>query len=149
MSPKARHTTGVYAYLEASGVLEDGSAEDIAKVKAEYWRQYKREWKKKRRKNSLTVIFSDAELKRIERCAKKLGVSRTRYIKQSALGEFTLPDAGQVRELLANMYNQVLQLRQSGAVGDVLGKELLQRIERLEAEVLRELSHPKSLGSDY
>lgn len=48
------------SYLRSSGVLENGTSEDIQKVKNDYWKEYKRIWRKNNRKSGkeITITFS-------------------------------------------------------------------------------------------
>lgn len=102
MSHKQNRTSGVYQYLEQSGVLESGTAEEIAAVHKEYWRLYKRIWKRNKRYNEheFKVYYTEDEYKAIVQAARLQRTSKTRYIKESSLsfanGNLSLPNHAQL-----------------------------------------------------
>jgi hypothetical protein len=146
---KGYTASGIYAYLSSSGVLDTGTSAEIANARKAYWRDYKRRWKAARRKNTLTIIFSDTEMKQVSQSAKLLRLSRTRYIKQCALKQYVLPDTGNIRDILFKTYNLLLTLSNVQNTSPEIGYELLNRLENLEKEVLFCLTHPKTINSDH
>ncbi len=97
----------LHDYLEQSGILEHGSPEAIRAVKADYWKQFRKEWRKKQRATSkcCTVYFTPIEYKTVAKAftnRQKLAG----FVKQAALNaannknSLTKEMVGQIRELL-------------------------------------------------
>lgn len=133
--------SGLYAYLAASGVLEKGTAEEIAEAKREYWRMQKREWKKaKRREHKLyEVFFSPAECKVLAAKATPYGYSITRWIKLAALSgsdSITPEMVGMVRQLLMQAYSDIEMICEEGNVATPLTEQLLAHLARTEQRIL-------------
>ncbi len=146
---KTNTASGVYQYLEASGVLDTGSSEDIAEKRKEYWRERKRISKREKRKREteFKIYFTDAELLDISKAAKSHGVSKTRYIKQAALAytykRFLIPNQASVNhitQLLALNYailQEAVEEKQPN-----IAAALLQKMAYLEERVLTALCSP-------
>jgi len=146
--------TSVYQFLEESGVLEKGTVQEITQARRRYWSQYKREWRRQKRRNEkeLTPSFTKDELKMVGEAASKHHTSRTRFIKQATLAyiskAFIIPDGSEVRhirQLLAMNYNLLKELLEENKVPLDTGKLLLQKILDLEHTVLVHLYNPKTL----
>ena len=155
---KKKHTSGVWQFLELSGVLTTGSSEDIAQKRKEYWSGRKRLWKQERRKKEteFKICFTDTELKGIAKAASLHKMSRSRFIKQTALAfvssGYVMPNIEELHKittLLSLNYSALQELFETDAVPNLLGLELMQRMENLEQAVLHHLSNPKSSGSDH
>src|ERR1043165_6327503 len=79
----------LWEYLDASGILEKGSDEEIEAVKRTYWKKYFFEYKKKQRnsKPEYSVYFSkeNGEHQTIEHAAKQHHLTVTAFIHSAAL----------------------------------------------------------------
>ena len=155
---KQKHTSGVWQFLELSGVLTTGSSEDIAQKRKEYWRNQKRIWKQERRKNEteFKICFTDTELKGIAKAASLHKMSRSRFIKQTALAYvgsgYVIPNIEELHKIktaLSLNYSALQEMVETDTVPYELGMELMQRIENLEQVVFEHLANSKSSGSDH
>lgn len=140
---------GVWQYLEQCGVLQHGSAEDIQNAKAEYWRAYRRKYNKQQER--FTVSLSHKEASELRRAAAKHHRKPTTFLKKAAFcymhSKFLTPDIVAVQEiriLLARTYHS-LQSLQDHSEHPIYFKAL-EIIERVEAEVLRQLTAPPSIN---
>lgn len=141
MSKSTKKGSGVYAYLERIGMLEQGTPEEIALAKCAYWREQKREWKKaKRREQKLfEVFFSSAECKVLKAKAAPHNYSITRWIKQAALSGsdgITPETVGIVRQLLMQAYSNIETLCEEENVAYYVTEQLLALIAKAEKQVL-------------
>jgi len=153
-----RTTSGVYTFLEASGILEHGTPEGIQQARRQYWNAIKNANKKDKRKreHAFTVSFTDAELGIIAQSARWHNMSRTKFIKQAALAyvqkKYLVPDSGtlkQIQVLLAQNYAALQTAYQEDALPYTIGIRLLQKMGDLERAVLAQLTNPKAILSDY
>jgi hypothetical protein len=148
----SKRNSGIYAYLEASGVLETGTIEDIAAMRKQYYREYKKNWRKEKRirEREFTVSYSDTELKVVEAAATGKHKTVPRFIKEAALAycrKHWLIDATtlfEIRELLLKTYTAI------DALTDAKDRQvpvatLLEKIEALETGIHSKLHQSKSL----
>ncbi|MFN8279060.1 MAG: hypothetical protein U0V49_02140 [Saprospiraceae bacterium] len=147
--------SSLYAFLKSSGVLDNGTHEEIQSKRKEYWNEYKRKWRKIKRKSEkeFTISFSVDELKELLIEAKRHKLSRTRFIKQSCLAymnkRYIVPDAMEVKrisQLLSMTYNSIQEMFEEDKIDKSAGKEILKRILKLEREILPALQNPKSIN---
>lgn len=114
----SKRTGKIYEYLEKSGVLENGSEEEIKKVKQAYRKKYLTDYKREHRKRrpEFVVGFSEqnGDLGRVLFAAQRLKMAPTAYIRAAALSylkrEYILPNPGQItllEGLLSECVNQV------------------------------------------
>jgi hypothetical protein len=105
----------LYDYLEQTGILQNGSNEDIIKAKKEYWKVVRTQWRAEQRKvsKSYTVFYKPDELKEIKIAAIVKKASITSFTKQSAIlaargntgvNKKTL---GEVRQMFFETYNSI------------------------------------------
>jgi hypothetical protein len=146
--------SNLYAFLKSSGVLENGTHDDIQKVRKEYWREYKRIWRIKKRKteNEITISFASEEFKEISFESKRHNLCRTKFIKQACLAyinkTFIVPDAKETKRIaqhLSMTYNSIQELIEENKIEFKSGKSILEAFYKLEREVLPVLNNPKSL----
>lgn len=151
---KAKANSNLYTHLRNSGVLEFGNHEQIQYARKEYWREYKRVWKKDKRKKEkeFTISFNPEEQKILTQVAKRHKISRTAFIKQATFAyinnSFIVPDAmavKQIAQLLAMNYNSVQELFEKDKIDSHIGRVLLEKISQLEREILPLLHSPQSL----
>lgn len=127
---------GLYEYLDKSGVLENGSRQAIDKVKSEYWRQYRKEWRKRQRQvcKSYTVFLTKAELKEISAVAANRKMNITQFIKTSTIESarnvvyIDKRVVGQIREFFFETYSRIESMNPP--------KQVLERFTELERKLL-------------
>jgi hypothetical protein len=146
-----KYHSELYAYLQKAGVLEGGSNEAIKQAKNEYWKLYKRNWIKEKRKEAkaFTILYSKQEQATIERYSKEHGMSPTKMIKQASLAYlkqgYVIPNretVGKIRELLSLNYNSLQQLQDEDKISHVRALGLLEQMASLEAKIMDFLQTP-------
>lgn len=156
MRRKLNSKSSIYSFLKSSGVLESGTPDEIQIVRKEYWREYKRNWRKQKRKTEkeFAILFKADELLDLNKEAKRHNLSRTKFIKQACLAymekSFIVPDNSTVRkisQLLSMTYISIQELLVSNLIEIKNGKVILEKIYSLEREILPVLSNPKSIDS--
>src|SRR4051812_8742836 len=77
---------GLHQYLNASGVLNHGSSEQIILAKQNYWKEYRRKYIQEKRKEEkqFNVSFTQKEYSIVKKAAKGFN-SCTEFIKRSTL----------------------------------------------------------------
>ncbi len=155
MKRKPNTKASVFAFLKSSGVLENGTHEEIQRKREEYWNEYKRKWRKMKRKSEkeFTLSFSAEDLKEISTEAKRHKLSRTKFIKQACMAymnkRYIVPDAMEVKkisQLLSMTYNSIQEMFEENKVDKSTGQEILNRIFKLEREILPALQNPQSIN---
>lgn len=107
-----------WEYLEASGVLEKGSDEEIKAVKKAYRKKYFTEYKRSQRKRNaeFTVVLSkfDGVFERINNAATKHHLSIPAFLKKAALAYlekiYIVPNrlmVANLEQLLSNCLNEI------------------------------------------
>ena len=146
--------SNLYSYLKSSGVLENGTHDEIQKVKKDYWKEYKRKWRNNKRKmvNEITISFTREEFKKISNESKRHKLNRTNFIRQACFAylnrTFIVPDAKEVKRIaqqLSMTYNSIQGLIEENSIEFKSGKSILESIYKLERELLPVLINPKSL----
>lgn len=141
-----KQSTGLYKFLDSLGVLEQGAAADIKAAKESYWRNYKREWKRRKRKEckAFTILLNEKELSVVRKKANKQETNVTNYIKQSALSKETSIAKADVRIIRETVMLYVTDLEQffeehhlPGSIDD----EMLDRAMCLEKRIMNILKH--------
>jgi hypothetical protein len=136
-------TSGIWQFLELSGVLDTGSAEDIALKRKEYWSERKRLWKQDKRRNEteFKIYLDNTELKAVANASKTAKLSKTGYIKQAALAQASnsqiVPDTAilnHIQRLLELNYYALQEMLDEGLAIDT--NNLTERLTALEREVL-------------
>jgi hypothetical protein len=154
MGRKLKHTDKLYQYLEQTNVLTNGTDAQIQAAKREWRRKYQTAWRKHKRaaNQEITITFNPHELQVITSFAKKHKRSRTKFCKEAALAYcdqvFVIPDVlmvNSIREYLLMTYTSVQKLVEENKIKYDIGKELLQKIAKLEIEVLQCLHQPQNL----
>lgn len=108
--------SGVYAYLNTLGLLENGSEVELSIARKEYWKKYQANWIRTKRKQAhLTVYFNNKEFRIIKNAARNNKRSNTRYIKEAALAYarniYLVPDLRFYMELSGTMTSIVSMLK--------------------------------------
>lgn len=134
--------------------LETGDEIIIAAAKKEYWRQYKMNWRKQKRKEQKTfeISFTKGEWQVIKKLSNKHAYSHTNFIKQAALAyckqEFLMPDIlayNRVREALYVIYTKLINLEEDCTLPVAVQKELLQSFLEMEQAVKKQLTQPQTI----
>jgi hypothetical protein len=105
----------LYNHLEQTGILQNGSNEDIIKAKKEYWKVVRTQWRAEQRKvsKSYTVFYTAEELKEIKTAAILKKTSITSFTKQSAIlaargnTGVNKKSLGEVRQMFFETYNSI------------------------------------------
>ena len=152
MKARNRKQSSIYQFLEP--VLQTGGAKEIALARTQYWREYKANWRRQKRRSEkeLTTSWTKDELKILTEAAKKHKVSITRFIKTSSLAyidkRYIIPDQLEVRRIaqhLAMTYNSIQEMVNENELNLQTGKIILEKIFELERTFLVSLHNPKTL----
>lgn len=140
MKRTVKHTSSLYAFLEATGVLSMGDTTAIADAKKEYYKLYKKNWNKQKRQESTsyTILYTHKEAIVVQQSADKHNTSPTNYIKQASLSDRFMIDIRKVGELRASLFkaHDFITHHIAGvAIPDHIGTVLLQTIEELETQI--------------
>lgn len=144
MGKRKNHTNKLAEYLAISGLPE-------AEARKVYWKNYKANWRCKRRKEQkeFTISFDPKELRLIAEDAKRHHRSITRFIKEASLSyctqQFLIPDldtVNQIRQSLLLMYSQIQEITEDNKLIDKTGIALMEKITHLETLVLNKLTNP-------
>ena len=144
----------MYAYLDATGVLEHGDDDAIKEAKKQYYKLYKASWRQGQRKSSknLCIAFTEREYKQIADGARKHKVSPTRFAKTAALAylskRYIVPDLlafGTIKQEIINTYCFIRKLLDENLLPFQLANKMQQQISTLEQKVLFEIECPRTL----
>ncbi len=144
MKHKNKKTSGIYEFLDASGLLSQGSNEEIEKAKKKYWEMVRKGYKRNRRKEckSYTIFLTADELKVISPRTKKITGGMTNYIKQTVLAQaknkvaVDKKDIGEIREALVLHYGTLERMSKDYAVPQQVAIEILQQAMAIETKLL-------------
>ncbi len=111
MKRSEKHTGGIWAYLDASGVLEKGTEEEIKSAKRAYRKIYLKKYKQIQRdeKPEFTVLLSrqKGEYGKIALAAKRHHLSIPAFLRQATFAylnkAYLVPDT----ELVARLYQKL------------------------------------------
>lgn len=140
MKRALKHTSNLYTFLEAQGVLASRDTLAITEAKQKYWAQYKKAWKKAKRQESksFTILLNFQEAKQVANQAKKFHTSSTNYIKQAAISSKDIIDKksfGEIRQLLFQHYNKIDTMIVEGNLPQDIGSKLLLQVEEIEQKI--------------
>ena len=87
MKRRIKNKSSIYEYLDSTKVLEFGTEQDIAQARKKYWKEYKVQWRRQKRKaeKELTTSWTAEESKILAEAARKHKISKTSFIKTSTL----------------------------------------------------------------
>ncbi len=157
----ARHS-GLWEYLEKSGVLVSGSDEEIKTVRREYRKIYLKQYKQQQRKHKpefLVQLSRDGELTTITAAAKKHRMSVTAFLRLATLSYisrvFLIPDrqlVGKLAGLLESCLNEVramtsVKTKQNSFLLEEKYDAIERRIIELQSELQKLFFHPALLES--
>jgi hypothetical protein len=136
--------SNVYAFLQSTGLLEQGTAAEIEQAKKQYWAIVRSEWKRNKRQTtkSYTVCFNDNELKLLTQSVIRQHLSFTAFIKQASLcyGKNTFivdkKIVGEIREAILLHYNNLQTLGEEKMLPETITNKLLQEVLIIETKIL-------------
>ena len=142
MKRKIKKGSTIYSFLDKQGVLENGNDELIEIAKKRYWSDFRKEYKKIKRKESKSfeIFFNFKEAKIINSEASKYHTTPPNYIKQSALlNKKSIVDhvaIGEIRELVIMHHNTLLAISEENGLAEPIGGQLLNQASLIEKRVL-------------
>jgi uncharacterized protein (DUF1778 family) len=145
MGRRNNHTNKLKEFLATSALTE-------TEARKAYWRAYKAQWRRKKRKEhkEYTISYSPHELYIITQAAKAHKRSVTSFIKNAALAyttkKFLVPDAdavAQVRELLGLTYTRIQAITEDERLSEKTGNLLMAKLNNIETAVLSILTKPR------
>jgi hypothetical protein len=138
-----------YTYLEP--FLETGDEALIAKAKKEYFKEYKRNWRKEfRAKNmEIAISWSKEEYKELQKNAKEHTLSTTQYIKQATIAyaskRYIVPEKTLIQkgiQYLGMTYTSIEHIEESERINL---KEIKEKIDQLEKEFREVIFSPHTI----
>jgi hypothetical protein len=158
--PKKAQNGGMWAYLDASGVLEKGTDEEIKKAKKDYRKIYFTQHKRlqRKRKPEFTINFSreNEDYSKIAFSAKQHRMKITTFLRSAVMAyinkTYIVPDRLQVAELeqlLSQCLNEIqiiVKQKERFSYERELKYEVIEkRIEKLESEITQILKCPYTI----
>lgn len=146
----SKRTGKIWEYLEATGVLENGTADEIKRAKKAYRKEYFLKYKREQRKNKpeFTIHFSNekGEYSKVEIAAKRHKMTITRFIHEAVFAylnqTFIVPNSDQIAYLellLSECLNQIQSIIKPKEKYDWERNKKLEevekRIEKLEQDI--------------
>lgn len=139
----------MHQYLETTGLLEHGTAEEVAAAKKIYWASVRKAWKQEHRNEykSYTIFFTDKEQHLLESASIKSKCSNNSFIKNACMNLLTgRPNInkkaiGKVRESLAVFYNELKCLDENSNQSNSQIKLIIEKFIMLEKSILSFLNH--------
>jgi hypothetical protein len=154
---KTKKHTSLYDYLHETGVLESGNEELIQKVKAAYWRNYQKQYKREKRSKGLecVVVLDEAERKLFERQVKLHKASISSLIKKSALAyieKYYISPSEElfqsIKQKLSRIYTDIERLLETKIHNPEGLKQALQSIQRIEQNLDTITKYPPDLEEE-
>lgn len=163
MSRKKKNKGAIWEYLEATGVLENGTEEEICSAKKAYRKDYFLQYKKsqRRQKPEFTINLSkkNGEYYRVKKAADSHKMTLTAFIRSAALSyldnRYLVPNESQVallEQILSQCLNEIQRI-----VGareryhwerEQKFEEIEKRIEKLELEIGNVFRNPPLINND-
>lgn len=155
-----RKKSGVWLFLNSTGILDKGTPEEIQIAKREYWKRYHYNHRRAQRQEQPEVVIglsrTDGTYERLNAAAKKHKMTLAAFIRTAALSYLTqtyiVPDRAflaHLEQLLSQCANEVQAI--AGANEKYFWQRehkietIDARIERLENEVIELFRNPPSL----
>ncbi len=155
MKRAMKQKSTLYAYLNDIKVLETGTEQDIERARKEYWRNYRVQWRKKYRADTvqLLVILTKEEIQIVAGCARKHKRSKSAFIKEACFAyvskQYLFPDKEallKIHQLLAMNYQIIMKLWDENIITYKIGTELANKYAELERSVMAILNNPKEIS---
>jgi hypothetical protein len=146
MKRATKKNSQVYQQLQL--ILTTGSPEEIARLKAEYWKQHRREWKQAKYKDykCFKILLDPADVRKVTQAAKEHHLKPTSFIKQSALTNatesprMTKAMVAKVREQFVLNYSAIEELFEEDTAEMNYNEIILKHLIQLEQRVLKLLT---------
>jgi hypothetical protein len=153
-----KHNKKLLHFLQTNGILENGSDEEIAKAKSEFWKEENKERLKKFRTqhHRHEISLSQDDFNLLSLASKKYGVQLGTFIRIAAIAyvrsEYLLPSDSRIQELevairrIGNNINQLTRhVHQSGFTqGDL--ESLQNKLNELEDKIAHTIRQPLPLN---
>lgn len=160
---RSRRNSPMWEYLEASGVLEKGSDEEIKAVKKAYRKKYFLEFKQKQRRNkpeyTVTLSKTSGELGRITEAAKKHHLSVPALLKRATFAylerRYIVPNrlmVAHLEQLLSDCLNEIKSISHTKErfwEREQKLDRIERRIEKLESQVNELFQNPTLFSHDH
>ena len=145
MKMRTRQKGGMWEFLENSGVLENGTDEDIKAAKKAYLKEYYLTYKRNQRnqKPEFTVNFSNekGEYHSVEHAARSHKMTITAFIRRAVLSyinqRFIVPNPEQVANLEQILSNCLNEIQSIVRVREKYHWEREQKFEAIEKRIER------------
>ncbi len=146
----------VYEYLDALGLLQAGTAEELTTARIQFWAEYKAAWKQTKRASTrgITVLYSRSEYAVLKRCANRHHSSVTSFVKKTSLAYidrmYVVPDVLCIRKMLqylALTEHTLVTLEESIPLPKDAATHVIKTIGELELVIRQSLYHPPLLLS--
>lgn len=142
---KSKRNSALWEYLEASGVLEKGTEEEIAAVRKSYRKQYLLKYKQaqRRRKPEFTINFSEeqGEFSRVKHAARRHKLTITRFIHSAVMAyidqSFIVPNTEQIIRLEQTLSECLNQVQGIVKERERYNWEREQKLESIEKIIIR------------
>lgn len=150
MKRALKHKSNIYEYLDKSGVLDSGNDEEIKVARKEYWRKYRADWRKQKRKeqSEFTISFTKKEMRILNPAVQKHKISTTVFIKQATLAyiqlQFVIVDptsVNDIRGLLTRNYTILQNIEEQNLFKETEAS-FIKRFELLETSIMDMLTNP-------
>lgn len=143
MKHSEKHTGGIWAYLDACGVLEKGTDEQIKSAKRAYRKIYLKKYKQTQREENpeFTVLLSrqKGEYGKISVAAKKHHMSIPSYLRLATFAylnnSYLVPDTELVARLYQKLNDCVNEIKSIAHAKEKYGWEREQKIEAIEKRI--------------
>ncbi len=151
---------GIWAFLQGSGVLENGSPEEILEAKRRYWKQYIRDYRRKQRADKPEFIVwiskKNGDYSTVSSAARRHKMAITTFIRHAALAyirkTYIVPDKSIVYELRQLLWDTLNEIQSIASKREryLWGKEqkvkdVERQIEKLETQITNSFEHPITL----
>lgn len=143
--------TGLEDFLKKIGVWGRATPDQLKEYKKVYKREYHKHYQRKHRSErpEFTVNFTKAQTKKLRALAQEQNISCPDFIRRLTLEvlgnpvRIQSPITLESRQILSNIYSEIQNMIRNDLGNDVtsisLYGELLERIERMEEVVNREI----------
>ena len=140
---KNRTNKGLWEYLEATGVLEKGTDEEIKAVKHAYRKKYLLTFKQRQRaiKPEYTINFSKktGEYDRVAQAATRHNMSLTAFTRSSVLAyldrTYVVPNSAQIARLEQNLSECLNEIKTITQTKEKYFWEREQKLEAIEKRI--------------
>lgn len=152
---KIRHNSGMWKYLDETGVLDNGTEEEIEKARKTYKKKYILEYKRKQRgeQKEFTVLLKKEEYRKVGSEAKDHRMTVARFLKTATLAyiskTYIVPDREQVARIeqtLLQILNEIQTLAKRNKILYTLNPAEIEKcIERMETAITETLRNPPTM----